>query len=94
MWPILLRVLEKQGIATLFAVVLLLAMWRVTEEHLHFLQQQRDLMSLQTNTLSTIAESNKRQEQLLVIMNERVDSGIDNSVKTHAEILKQLNHDK
>jgi hypothetical protein len=95
--PWYLRVLESQGIAVVFALVLLGMMMKVTETHLDFLRKQSAQMELQTHTLEAIAEtarrsteSNQRQEGLLREVGENLEDGIGKSVKAHDEILDKL----
>ena len=66
------RILEKQGIATVFALLLLGGGWKIAEAHLDFIKQQNaqmvqqtQQMQLQTRILSTIASSNTKQEMRL-----------------------------
>jgi cell division protein FtsB len=60
--PWWMRVLEKQGIATVFALVMLAAFWKIGSAHIDFLQEQIVQMRMQTNILEEISESNARQE--------------------------------
>lgn len=73
------RILEKQGIATVFALMLLGGGWKIAEAHLDFIKQQNAQMvqqtrqmHLQTEILSTIAKSSTRQEMRLEDLHEAV----------------------
>lgn len=81
--PWWLRVLEHQGIATLFALILLGAGWRVAEVHLRFIEGQSAQMALQTHALSTISQSMARQEST-------IGTAIQESKRNHADLMEAV----
>ena len=89
-WQILARVLERQGIATVFALVFMAGGWQIAEAHLDFLNRQVKQMELQSKVLHAISMSNLQQEVKLDTLSNSLRERIEESQKEHVEILKSL----
>ena len=84
------RILEKQGIATVFALLMLGGIWRLADAHLEYLSLQSAQMQQQTLVLKQIVESNLRQESKLDTLSSTLQSRVQASEIEHELILKSL----
>ena len=81
------RILEKQGISTVFALLLLAGGWRLGDAHLDFLEHQHGQMMIQTRTLAVIAESNVNQEKALSVLTTTLVNARNETMHEHQRIL-------
>jgi hypothetical protein len=84
------RILEKQGIATVFALLLLGGTWRLADAHLNYLRLQSDQMAQQSKILSAISDSSQRQEKAIVEMKHTIIVENRMRMQEHSAMLKVL----